>query len=137
MDDKQRQQIYSDVIRLSNLLRAGHITIYSIDPLGSSDFATRSFYWQSFQKGPSKPSQADWGNIALQVLAVQSGGLAITVTNDITASLQRCVADTQNYYELSFVPSLEGKPGEWHEIQVRVDKPGLTARTRTGYYPKP
>jgi VWFA-related protein len=137
MDDKQRQQIYSDVIRLSTLLRLGHITIYSIDPLGSSDFSGRAFYWESFQKGPSKASQADWGDIALQVLAVQSGGLAITVTNDITASLQRCVMDTQHYYELSFAPSLEGKPGEFHQIQVHVDKPGLTARTRTGYYPRP
>lgn len=137
IDDKQRQQIYSDVIRLSTLLRRGRVTIYSIDPLGSADFSGRAFYWESFQKGPSKPSQADWGNIALQVLAVQTGGLAITVTNDITAALQRCVMDTQHYYELSFAPSLEGKPGEFHQIQVHVDKPGLTARTRTGYYPQP
>jgi VWFA-related protein len=137
IDNKQRQQIYSDVIHLSTLLRAGRVTIYSIDPLGSSDFATRSFYWEAFQKGPSRPDQADWGDIALQVLAIQTGGLAITVTNDITASLQRCVMDTQNYYELSFAPSLERKPGEYHQIQVRVDKPGLTARTRTGYYPQP
>jgi VWFA-related protein len=137
IDDKQRQQIYSDVIQLSTLLRLGRVTIYSIDPLGSSDFASRAFYWEEFQKGPSKPSQADWGDIALQVLAVQTGGSAITITNDITASLQRCVMDTQHYYELSFVPSLEGKPGEFHEIHVRVDKPGLTARTRTGYYPQP
>lgn len=136
IDEKQREQIYSDVIRLSTLLRLGRVTIYSIDPLGSSDFATRSFYWEAFQKGPSKPNQADWGDIALQVLAVQTGGLAITTTNDITAALQRCVMDTQNYYELSFAPSLEGKPGEYHQIQVRVNKSGLTARTRTGYYPQ-
>jgi VWFA-related protein len=137
IDEKQREQIYSDVIQLSGLLRQGRMTIYSIDPLGSADFAGRAFYWESFQKGPSKASQADWGDIALQVLAVQSGGLAITVTNDIDASLERCVMDTQHYYELSFAPSLEGKPGEFHQIQVKVDKPGLTARTRTGYYPQP
>ena len=26
---------------------------------------------------------------------------------------------------------------EYHTLEVKVDKPGLTARTRTGYYAQP
>jgi VWFA-related protein len=135
LDNKQQQQIFSNAVQLSNLLRQGRITLYSIDPLGTADFSTRAFWWQDFTKGLSKPSQAAWGNLALQVLAVQSGGLVFTTGNDITGYLERCVTDTQAYYELSFVPSLEhNKSDVYHRIEVRVDKPGVVARTRQGYY---
>jgi VWFA-related protein len=137
MNEKQRQQIFSNVVGISNLLRQGRITLYSIDPLGSADFAGRAFWWEAYEKGISKPSQADWGDIALQVLAVQSGGLALTTDNDITAMLQRCVSDAQTYYELSFVPALEQKPATYHHVEVRVAKPGTLARTRQGFYTQP
>ena len=137
MSEKQRQQIFANVVGISNLLRQGRITLYSIDPLGSADFAGRAFWWEAFEKGISKPNQADWGDIALQVLAVQSGGLAFTTDNDITAMLQRCVADAQAYYEISFVPSLEQKRATYHHVEVRVAKSGAVARARQGFYTEP
>ncbi len=137
MDDKQRRQIFSDVVQLSTLLRQGRVTLYSIDPLGTSDFAGRAFYWQSYVKGVKGPNQADWGDVALQVLAVQSGGLALNISNDIYAALKKCTEDAQSYYELSFAPPLEHKPSEYHQLEIRIDKSGLTARTRLGYYSQP
>jgi VWFA-related protein len=134
LDAKQEQQIYDDVVRFSTLLRMGRITLYSIDPLGTADFGERTFYWESFMKGISKPSQAQGGDLALQVLATQSGGLALTANNDIAAQLQQCLADAQAYYELSFAPSVENPRDAYHHVEVRVDKPGLVARTRQGYY---
>lgn len=137
LNDKQRQQIFANVVGISNLLRQGNITLYSIDPLGSADFAGRAFWWEAYEKGISKPNQAEWGDIALQVLAVQSGGLALTTDNDITAMLQRCVADAQAFYKLSFVPSLEQKRATYHRVEVRVAKPGTSARARQGFYTQP
>jgi VWFA-related protein len=137
MTPKQEQQIFNNVVDLSTLLRRGRITLYSIDPLGSADFAGRAFHWESFVKGVSKPSQAEYGDVALQVIAVQSGGLALNTGNDITAFLQKCLADTQAYYELSFAPPLDQKRDEYHHLEIRVAKPGLVARTRQGYYSQP
>jgi VWFA-related protein len=137
MTTKQRQQIFDNVVNLSTLLRRGRITLYSIDPLGSADFAGRAFRWESFVKGISKPSQTEYGDVALQVIAVQSGGLALNTGNDIAAFLQQCLADTQAYYELSFAPPLDQKRDEYHHLEVRVSKPGLIARTRQGYYSMP
>jgi VWFA-related protein len=137
LDNKQRQEIFSDVVHLSTLLREGRITLYSIDPLGTADFSGRAFYWQSFVKGVSKPSQADGGNLALQVLAVQSGGLALTTGNDLASYLQTCMADAQAYYEMSFVPALDQRRDDYHHIEVRVAKAGVAARTRQGYYSQP
>jgi hypothetical protein len=67
------------------------------------------------------------------VLAVQSGGLALNSSNDIAAMLQKAVDDTKTYYELSFDP-VQGEPDEYHQIDVKLAKPGLTARTRSSYY---
>jgi VWFA-related protein len=134
LDDKQRKEIFSEVVELSTMLRNGRITLYSIDPLGSADFAGRAFRWEAFVKGVSKPYQADPGDLALQVLAVQSGGKALTTGNDLAAFLQECIADTRAYYELSFVPTLDTKQDPYHRVEVRVAKAGLIARTRQGYY---
>jgi len=137
MTEKQRQQIFENVVNLSTILRRGRTTLYSIDPLGSADFAGRAFRWESFVKGVSKPSQTEYGDLALQVIAVQSGGLALQTGNDISAFLKQCVADTQAYYEISFAPPLDQQRDEYHHLEVRVAKAGLMARTRQGYYSLP
>lgn len=71
MDMEQRQQIYSQVIAISTLLRKARVTLYSIDPLGAAD--SPAPYWEAFVKALNKPSDADWGDVALQVIATQSG----------------------------------------------------------------
>jgi len=108
--------------------------LYSIDPLGTQDISNRAFNWQAYLKPVSKPNQAEWGDIALQVLAVQSGGLALTANNDLAGMLRQCVGDLQAYYELSFTPVIDQKKNTYHSIEVRVTKSGMSARTRLGYY---
>jgi VWFA-related protein len=134
MDDRQRMEIYDNVVGLSTALRLGRITLYAIDPLGTSDSLTRDFYWQTFSKGLKSPNQAEWGDISLQVLAFQSGGQVLNRSNDIAGELQRCVADAQAYYEISFVPSADQARETYHQVEVRVDKPNVSARTVQGYY---
>jgi VWFA-related protein len=134
---RQQNQIFSSVVGLSTQLRQARITLYSVDPLGSTEGVGRTFYYQDFLKGVSKPSQAVVGNLSLQVLAVQSGGLALASSNDVVSLLQKCLADTEAYYELSFVPAQADHRDEFHNLLVQVAKPGLIARTRTGYYAEP
>ncbi len=43
----------------------------------------------------------------------------------------------QSWYEITFDPLPADKPNEYHQIQIKLDKPGLVARTRTGYYANP
>jgi VWFA-related protein len=137
MDTKQQQQIFNQVVALSTLLRQGRITLYSIDPLGSADFLGRAFRWEGFVKGISKPRQAEYGDVALQVIATQSGGLAINTSNNVAALLEKCMADTKAYYEISFAPAVDQKRDEYHHLEVRVAKAGVVARTRQGYYSQP
>ena len=65
------------MVGLSTQLRQARITLYSVDPLVSNQGVGRTSYYQEFLKGVSKPSQVNVGNLSLQVLAVQSGGLAL------------------------------------------------------------
>jgi VWFA-related protein len=137
LDYKQQSQIFSTVVGLSTQLRLARITLYSVDPLGSNEGVARTLYYQDFLKGVSKQSQVNVGDLSLQVLAVQSGGLALASSNDVASLLEKCLADADAYYELSFVPAPADHRDEYHNLLVQVTKPGLTVRTRTGYYAEP
>ena len=72
----------------------------------------------------------------MQVLTEQSCGEVFTPSNDITGQLTRCVADVDSYYTLALDTAPADKPNEYHALTVKV-APGLTARTRAGYYQQP
>src|ERR1700733_4004822 len=137
LSSKQQNQLFSSVVGLSTQLREARITLYSVSPLGSNEGVGRELYYQAFLKGVTKQSQVNVGDLSLQVLAIQSGGLALAADNDVASLLQKCLADTEAYYELSFVPAQADHRDEYHNLLVQVAKPGLTARTRTGYYAQP
>ena len=68
------------------------------------------------------------------VVAVHSGGLVFTASNDIAGQITRCVADADVYYTLMVDAAPADRPDAYHALQVKVATPGLTARTRNGYY---
>lgn len=137
LDSKEQQRLFGDIVDFSTNLRRDHITLYAIDPLGTAQSLEGELFWQSFTNGISKPSQVMGGDLALQVLATQSGGLVFTANNNLTGLLQNCLADMRAYYELSFDPATNDRSNEYHHLEVRIAQHGLIARTRQGYYSRP
>lgn len=137
LDGKQQAQIYGQIASLSTQLRQARVTLYNVNPIGAGESVFRGTYYEEFLKGVSKPSQVNLGNLGLQVLAIQSGGLALEFNNDLPALLQQCITDVAPYYEISFAAPAADGPDEYHHIEIKVAKPGLTARTRQGYYAQP
>ena len=137
LDGKQLNQIFASIVGLSTDLRRARLILYSISPLGTSEGLGRDFYYQTFLKGVGDAHKAELGDLSLQVLAVQSGGLALTSSNDVASLLNQCLVDAQSYYEVSFDASPADRRDEYHSLEIKVDKPGLTARTRQGYYAQP
>jgi len=138
MSAKDRESIFSTVVSLSTALRQARITLYSLDPLGVADTgSSRTFYYGNFLKGVESASKVQNGNLGLQVLAAQSGGRVLNSTNDIASSIASCLEDGKAFYTLSFDSPPADHPNEYHSLQVNIDKPKLTARTRTGYYAQP
>lgn len=136
LDRKQHEQIFSSIVQISTELRRARITLYALNGWGANEPLLRSTYYEGFVKGVTKPWDAVLGNLGLQVFAVQTGGLAAN-SNDLGVLLDRCLADTNAYYELSYDPPPAEHPDEYHGIEVHLAKPGLTARTLQGYYSQP
>jgi VWFA-related protein len=134
LSPKQQQQLFSDVVGFSTQLRQAGVTLYSVNPVGSNESMLRASYYKDFLKGVSKPNQVAAGNLGLPVLAVQSGGLALDLNNDLTALLQECISDIAPYYKISFDATPVERPDEYHQLEIKLAKPGLIARTRQGYY---
>ena len=136
LDGGQADEVYHNAVTFSRELRKADITLYSVNSWGATESVEREFYYQSFLNGLKGPSNAEWGNLALQVLAAQSGGLVLS-SNDAVKMLQQCVADADAYYRIVLNPVPDEKPNAYHRIEVKVAQPGLVARTRMGYYGQP
>lgn len=138
LGSKQEQRIFTEIVGLSSAMRQAHITLYSVDPIGAGESVlSNAYFYQSFLKGVGKPGDVQLADLSLQVLAAQSGGLVLNGSNDIAGLLAKCVADTSAYYELTFDPLPAEHANEYHHIEIKMADPGLTARTRQGYYGQP
>ena len=94
-------------------------------------------YYEEFLKGIKSPNKAVPADLSLQVLAVQSGGRVLNVSNDLAQEVAEAGADARAFYILSFEGARADAANEYHAINVTVDKPGVKVRTRTGYYAQP
>jgi VWFA-related protein len=128
------QNIYSYIASMSTALREARITLYTVVP--RSGIGVSEIY-KLYVKGVSDPKHVDVGALSLPVLSTQTGGQVLTGSSDLPELINRCIADAHNYYQLTFIPPFATHPNEYHNIEVVVGKPGLKARTRTGYYAQP
>lgn len=134
---KQLDYIFTSIVTFSNEIQQSNLTLYSINPIGVAEGLSREDYYRSFVKGVSAPYQADLGDLSLQVLAIQSGGLALNGSNDVVAGLKSCVADLHSWYEITIPVAKASHPNEYHQIKIKTDKHNLVTRTRDGYYAQP
>jgi VWFA-related protein len=137
---KNQQRYFDGIVELSTRLREARMVVYSVAPAdvgaGASDISNLMLY-QNYLKGVKSARQADTGNLALKVLATQTGGQILGPDNDLAAQIDRCVADANGFYRISFDPPPTDHPDEYHDLNVQVDQPGLKLRTNTGYYNEP
>lgn len=135
LTNRDEQSIFDSVVATSSELWLSNITLYTVDPLGTADSGTfRTFYYKSFLKPVTKPSQTQLGDLSLQVLATHSGGLVLNSANDVAGEIERCVRDAKAYYELTYDAPPSDGPNEYHSIEVQLERPGLKAQTRAGFY---
>lgn len=137
LTSKQEQEIFSDVVGFSSQLRQARITLFDVNPLGVAEPIFNANYYESFLKGVARTEDAQFADVGIQVLSVQTGGLTLETNSNVDGMIQRCLDDAASWYEISFDPPPADKPNEYHHIDVRLNQPGLIARTRNGYYANP
>jgi VWFA-related protein len=138
LSGKEQAALFASIVAASTAMREARMTLYSVDPQGADAAGgIQAFYYREFLKPVTSANRVLPGDLALQVLALQSGGLAFTASNDIAGQIARCIADADAFYTLTLDPARAEKPNEYHAIEVKVARPGLTVRTRSGYYAQP
>jgi hypothetical protein len=81
--------------------------------------------------------QADISDLALKVLVSHTGGRILGPDNDLAGQIDQCIGDANTFYRLSFDPLRGDHADEYHDLQVLVNRPGMTVRTNAGYYNEP
>ena len=102
--------------RVVELTRTSDVIVYSIG-LGASVMDT-------------------WIRSSLRQLSDDSGGKAYYPRNasDLAGVYQRIAADLRNQYFLTYEPKNSTADGTWRAIKLECRRPGVTIRTRRGYY---
>lgn len=136
IDAQIQSQVFKEIVALSTQIRRADITLYDIDPAAVEEMRATSYY-DAFLKGVSKPGQVVIGDVALQVLALQSGGTVEQSSTDVNSMIQRCLRGLRGWYEIGFEPPPGDAPDMYHHVEVRIDKEHLKALTRLGYYSNP
>lgn len=72
-------------------------------------------------------------------IARRTGGFLVHGTNDVAGGLRAAVEDQDGYYLLAYTPAestfdLQTTGHPYHQLRVRVKRPDLTVRSRTGFY---
>jgi hypothetical protein len=75
--------------------------------------------------------------MALQVIAMHTGGLVLDSSGDLDRGIERCVEEERSFYTLTFNPPHTYQMDEFHDLRVQVTRPALTVRAPTGYYNEP
>lgn len=86
---------------------------------------------KAFEAG-SKDTQ---NNIIM--LSEQTGGFAITNTNDFRARIHRVVEDAESYYEITYSPEIQKYDGSFRKIAVKTTLKDAQVQTRAGYFALP
>ena len=82
-----------------------------------------------------KPEYAAGRGYMLQ-LAQYSGGTFVDASaiENLGAAFGRIAQELRSQYSIGYYPSDRAQDGRFRKLEVRVKRPGLTARTRQGYY---
>ncbi len=137
LSPSQETSIFNSVVAMTTEMRRSVIVIDAINPIGAAEDVARTNYYESFLRAPRKAQEADLGNLALQVLAIESGGLVLNGSNDIAGLIQHAITASTGGYDLTFTPAPGDRPNEYHELQVKLRRGGLNAHAITGYYAHP
>lgn len=108
-----------------------NVAIYPVDPRG---LATGEFGIDQNIGGASSRDYLNSTLDTLRLLASETDGRAIVNRNDLTGAMKQIVRDSSAYYLIGYSSTLAASDGKFHEIKVRVRRPGLQVRARRGYW---
>jgi VWFA-related protein len=128
-----------DFRRLVQETARANVGLYIVDPIGSPHGAGArgAFVDDSGDTGTGFGSQFDaLRRDGLMSLSEATGAFAVTGSNDFTQGFERIVDENSSYYMLGYNSTNPRQDGKFRRLKVEVTRPGLTVRTRAGYFGK-
>jgi VWFA-related protein len=113
------------------LLTAAQVSLYPVDPRGLEACNSPDPHDTTFCMRWMSALGLD--HHALQEMAQATGGAAYYNRNDLDAAVGEAIAAGADYYSLSYVPPLSKYDGQFHKINVKVNRPGVHLQYRDGY----
>jgi VWFA-related protein len=123
------EQLLRDVYDEAN---KNNVAIYTVDPRG---LAVSEFDVSDGNVDPGTDRQyLNQTTDTLRTLAVESDGRAIVNRNDLVGGMKQIVRDVSAYYLIGYSSTIAPSDGKFHEIKVKVKRPGVQVRARKGYW---
>ena len=108
--------VVADLLGLFDRARRANVTVYCIDPEGLDPFTATV--------------RLDF----LKTLSGNTGGFTVTDTNDPQPGITQIFRENASYYVVGYQPENARTEGRFRKVEVRVNRPGVTVRTRSGYF---
>jgi VWFA-related protein len=134
---EERAQAFADFDMLEDLrhlyaaANRNNVAIYTVDPRG---LATSEFGIDENISSRTDRQYLTSTMDTLRIIAEETDGRAIVNRNDLTIAMKQIVRDSSAYYLLGYNSTLAATDGKFHEIKVRVKRPGIQVRARKGYW---
>ncbi len=108
-----------------------NVSLYMLDPRGLAGF--------EFDINEGVGLTADYNSLrttqdSLRVMADETDGRAIVNRNDLGGGLEQMMRDASAYYLIGYSSAAAPTDGRFHQIRVRVKRPGIEVRARRGYW---
>ena len=123
------EQLLRDVYDEAN---KNNVAIYTVDPRG---LAVSEFDVSDGNVDPGTDRvYLNQTMDTLRTLAVETDGRAIVNRNDLVGGMKQIVRDQSAYYLIGYSSTIAPSDGKFHEIKVKVKRPGVQVRARKGYW---
>lgn len=87
--------------------------------------------------GPgSSPMEYAAGRDYLDKLSEYSGGLVFDGREDLRETFEQVAKELASQYSIGYYSNNTKRNGKFRKVEVKVDRAGLVARTKKGYYPE-
>lgn len=145
-ESTRRTRVIDAARRLTDLANRASVVIYTMDARGlqtlglnASDDVSGFSGAQIQQQIQTRRRAFSSSQDGFKYLAEQTGGFSIINDNDLSAGIRRVLADQKGYYLIGYRPdestfdSAKAR-GKFHEISFKLKRPGLSVRSRRGFY---
>jgi len=132
-DNAAQQALLRSLRRALDRAQRANVAIFPISPAGLDGIGA---YNRRNREAPLGGGVGGFNDFLLTV-AENTGGRAVININDLRPGIAQVFAETGSYYLLGYVPAPKGREGSYRRLTVKVRRPGVEVRARSGYFVTP